>query len=130
MPKQPYPPSTSGPFRCKLAYRAASLAGGEISFLQDAEATLSAIYKRPVQLDPSFVSRKQPVPPRVFLARMLNNLKQVGAPLLPLAAVVSGARLHVAPRRPCPQMYSPRRNCAEAHTISCYMYGVAHVSRH
>lgn len=56
-----------------------SLAGGEISFLQDAEATLSAIYKRPVQLDPSFVSRKQPVPPRVFMARMLNNLKQVGA---------------------------------------------------
>ena len=54
------------------------VAGGEISFLQDAEATLSNIYKRPVQLDPTFVSRKQPVPPRVFLARMLNNLKQVG----------------------------------------------------
>lgn len=68
--------------------------GGEISFLQDAEATLSSIYKRPVQLDPSFLSRKQPVPPRVFLARMLNNLKQI---------------------------YNLRRNYADAYAISCYM---------
>jgi len=67
---------------CRLSscatHRLHARAGGEISFLQDAEATLSNIYKRPVQLDPAFLSRKQPVPPRVFLARMLNNLKQVG----------------------------------------------------
>lgn len=66
------------PLPAAFALLPCSCAGGEISFLQDAEATLSSIYKRPVQLDPSFLSRKQPVPPRVFLARMLNNLKQVG----------------------------------------------------
>jgi regulator of sirC expression with transglutaminase-like and TPR domain len=68
--------------------------GGEISFLQDAEATLTNIYKRPVQLDPAFLSRKQPVPPRVFLARMLNNLKQI---------------------------YNLRRNYADAYAVSCYL---------
>ena len=54
-------------------------AGGEISFLQDVEQTLERVYARPVQLDPAFLQRKDPMPPRAFLARMLNNLKQVRA---------------------------------------------------
>ena len=47
-------------------------------FLEDAEATLQRIYRRPVRLDPAFVRAKRPLPARTFLARMLNNLKQVG----------------------------------------------------
>ena len=45
--------------------------------MQDVEQTLERVYARPVQLDPAFLQRKDPMPPRAFLARMLNNLKQV-----------------------------------------------------
>eukprot|EP00887_Chlorella_sp_A99_P006747 scaffold3.g6747.t1 len=53
-------------------------AGGAVSFLeQDAQEVLQRIYQQPVQLDPAFLARKDPLPPRIFLARMLNNLKQI-----------------------------------------------------
>lgn len=52
-------------------------AGGEISFVQDVESTLEAIYRRPVKVPPELLQQKQPLPHRTFLARMLNNLKQV-----------------------------------------------------
>ncbi len=52
-------------------------AGGEISFLQDVESTLEGIYGNPVKLPPQLLENKHPLPARVFLARMLNNLKQV-----------------------------------------------------
>ncbi|GAB4821664.1 hypothetical protein N2152v2_008710 [Parachlorella kessleri] len=51
--------------------------GGEISFLQDVESTLEGIYGNPVKLPPQLLENKHPLPARVFLARMLNNLKQV-----------------------------------------------------
>ena len=50
--------------------------GGDITFREDAEATLAAIYRSPVQLDPAVITSRRPLPPRTFLARMLNNLKQ------------------------------------------------------
>lgn len=52
-------------------------AGGAVSFLEDAQEVLQRIYQQPVQLDPAFLARKDPLPPRIFLARMLNNLKQI-----------------------------------------------------
>jgi regulator of sirC expression with transglutaminase-like and TPR domain len=51
--------------------------GGAVSFLEDAETTLTRIYAKPVKLDPAFLKRKQPLPVRTVLTRMLNNLKAV-----------------------------------------------------
>lgn len=68
--------------------------GGSISFLQDAEETLTRIYQRPMQLDPAFISGKHPLPPRLFLTRMLNNLKQV---------------------------YTLKKDHGQAYAISCYL---------
>ena len=91
-----------------------------MAFLQDAEATLERIYRRPVQLDPRFVARKQPLPNRTFLSRMLNNLKQVGRAGWWLGGWGSHAawkRAHALtqPRRPltppCCCLYRPRRRC-------------------
>lgn len=52
-----------------------------MSFRQDAEHTLQRIYGRPVEVDfEGVVARAKAlggVPPRTFLTRMLNNLKQV-----------------------------------------------------
>jgi regulator of sirC expression with transglutaminase-like and TPR domain len=53
--------------------------GGSISFLQDAEETLARIAGTKIVLDPAFITAKQPMPPRVFLARWLNNLAAVYA---------------------------------------------------
>lgn len=53
-------------------------AGGDISFVQDVESTLEAIYGAPVRVPPELLARKQPLPHRTFLTRMLNNLKQAG----------------------------------------------------
>lgn len=52
-------------------------AGGEVCFLEDAEAKLSLLYGRPVKLDAGFVRRKEQVPWRAFLGRWLNNLKHL-----------------------------------------------------
>jgi len=52
--------------------------GGKICFLEDAEETLEKIYKKPVKIDPAFLSkRKRDLPTTTLLTRMLNNLKQV-----------------------------------------------------
>lgn len=68
--------------------------GGQVSFLQDAEATLEKIYGRSVKLDPGFLQRKEQIPARVFLARMLNNLKSV---------------------------YAARKDYSGAYQMSCYL---------
>jgi regulator of sirC expression with transglutaminase-like and TPR domain len=47
---------------------------GEILFEQDCEALLSQIYQRPITLQTHFL---EPVTAKPFLARMLNNLKQI-----------------------------------------------------
>lgn len=51
--------------------------GGEVCFLEDAEAKLSLLYGRPVKLDEGFVRRKDQVPWRAFIGRWLNNLKHL-----------------------------------------------------
>lgn len=78
----------------ELAFLVDAFQGGEVCFIQDAEETLSRIYRRPIRLDPAFLTRKQPLPPRYFLARMLNNLKQI---------------------------YNLRRSYDQAYAISCYL---------
>jgi regulator of sirC expression with transglutaminase-like and TPR domain len=47
---------------------------GEILFPQDCEARLSQIYQRPVTLQPQYL---ETITPRLFLARMLTNLKLI-----------------------------------------------------
>ncbi|WP_072620068.1 SirB1 family protein [Spirulina major] len=47
---------------------------GEILFEQDCEALLSQIYQRPITLQTHFL---EPVTAKLFLARMLNNLKHI-----------------------------------------------------
>jgi regulator of sirC expression with transglutaminase-like and TPR domain len=47
---------------------------GEVMFAEDCQQRLSEIYGRPIELRPEFL---QPVTPRYFLARMLNNLKAI-----------------------------------------------------
>ncbi|PSC67808.1 transcriptional regulator [Micractinium conductrix] len=71
-----------------------AFAGGEISFHQDVEDTLTGIYRRPVRLDPAALANRQPLPERTFLARMLSNLKQI---------------------------YNLRQSFAEAYAISLYL---------
>jgi regulator of sirC expression with transglutaminase-like and TPR domain len=68
--------------------------GGQVVFLDDAEETLGRIYGRPVKLDPAFLRRKEQIPSRVFLTRMLNNLKAV---------------------------YAAKKNYSAAYSVSCYL---------
>lgn len=51
--------------------------GGEVLCLDEAEQRLSQVMGLNVQLDPRWVASCKPLRPKVFLMRMLNNLKQV-----------------------------------------------------
>lgn len=53
--------------------------GGSIIFLNDAEERLSQIYGQDIKLDEQFLRRKEQIPSRIFLTRMLNNLKAIYA---------------------------------------------------
>lgn len=63
--------------------------GGSIIFLDDAEELLGRIYGQTVKLDAHFLRRTEQIPSRVFLTRMLNNLKAVYAAKKDYAAAYS-----------------------------------------
>ena len=67
------------PANQELEFLVDAFNGGGVCFLDDAAATLESIYGRAVQLDSAFLKSKDQIAPRVFLARMLNNLKAIYA---------------------------------------------------
>ncbi len=48
--------------------------GGQILFAEDCQERLTQVYGQPIELQPEFLA---PVTPRLFLARMLTNLKRI-----------------------------------------------------
>jgi len=63
--------------------------GGSVAFVQDAEQTLERIYGQRVKLDSAFLRRREQIPARTFLTRILNNLKTIYAARKDYAAAYS-----------------------------------------